>query len=114
MNSTWKNISPEKSWSSWEKIQSRACKNQRKFNKKNECFTPELNRDIWHFIVQSPDMMNQLWMDGSRRRVQSPIERVQTMALVPRRPTPRANCSSRPEIAPEGLGAEDLRPTVEL
>lgn len=38
----------------------------------------------------------------------------QTIVLVARRPTPRANCSSRPEMAPEGLGAEDFRPTVEL
>lgn len=53
-------------------------------------------------------------MDGSRSRVQSHIKKVQMMALVPRRPTPRANCSSRPEMAPEGLGAEDLKPTVEL
>ena len=37
-----------------------------------------------------------------------------TMLLVPRRPTPRANCSRSPEMAPEGLGADDLRPTVEL
>lgn len=36
------------------------------------------------------------------------------MVLLARRPTPRANCSSRPEMAPEGLGADDLRPTVEL
>lgn len=38
----------------------------------------------------------------------------QMMLLVPRRPTPRANCSRRPVMAPEGLVALDLRPTVEL
>lgn len=61
-------------------------------------------------------------MDAGRR-VLGHIERggqgrggreAQTMVLLARRPTPRANCSSRPEMAPEGLGAEDLRPTVEL
>lgn len=57
------------------------------------------------------------WMDGwmeAERGSEVTLKGVQTMALVARRPTPRANCSSRPEMAPEGLGAEDLRPTVEL
>lgn len=38
----------------------------------------------------------------------------QMMVLVPRSPTPRANCSRSPEMAPDGLGAVDLSPTVEL
>lgn len=33
---------------------------------------------------------------------------------VPRSPTPRANCSSRPPMAPEGLGAAARSPTVLL
>lgn len=53
------------------------------------------------------------WMEAERGS-EVTLKGVQTMALVARRPTPRANCSSRPEMAPEGLGAEDLRPTVEL
>lgn len=32
-----------------------------------------LNRDVWHFIVLSPDM-NRPWMDGSRKRVWRHIE----------------------------------------
>lgn len=36
------------------------------------------------------------------------------LLLVPRSPTPRANCSSRPPMAPEGLGAADRSPTVLL
>lgn len=38
----------------------------------------------------------------------------QMIELVPRRPTPRANCSSSPEIAPDEPGEEDFKPTVEL
>lgn len=36
------------------------------------------------------------------------------LVLVPRSPTPRANCSSRPPMAPEGLGAAARSPTVLL
>lgn len=36
------------------------------------------------------------------------------LLLAPRRPTPRANCSSRPPMAPDGLGAAARRPTVLL
>jgi hypothetical protein len=36
------------------------------------------------------------------------------LVLVPRRPTPRTNCSSRPPMAPEGLGAAARSPTVLL
>lgn len=36
------------------------------------------------------------------------------LLLVPRSPTPRANCSSRPPMAPEGLGATARSPTVLL
>lgn len=36
------------------------------------------------------------------------------LLLVPRSPTPRTNCSSRPPMAPEGLGAAARSPTVLL
>lgn len=36
------------------------------------------------------------------------------LVLVPRSPTPRANCSSRPPMAPEGLGAAARSLTVLL
>lgn len=36
------------------------------------------------------------------------------LLLVPRSPTPRTNCSSRPPMAPEGLGATARSPTVLL
>lgn len=36
------------------------------------------------------------------------------LVLVPRSPTPRANCSSRPPMAPEGLGVAARSPTVLL
>lgn len=36
------------------------------------------------------------------------------LVLVPRSPTPRANCSIRPPMAPEGLGAGARSPTVLL
>lgn len=39
---------------------------------------------------------------------------LQKALLVPRSPTPRANCSSRPPIAPDGLGAVARSPTVLL
>lgn len=29
---------------------------------------PELNRDVWHFIILSPDMLNRLWMDGWKQK----------------------------------------------
>lgn len=36
----------------------------KKKKKKKSCFTPELNRDVWHFIVLRQDILNQLWIDG--------------------------------------------------
>lgn len=50
--------------------------------------------------------------ERSRKRVGWLLHRV--LALVLRSPTPRANCSSRPPMAPEGLGAAARSPTVLL
>lgn len=74
--------------------------------------SPDEQRCLALYCTESRRVARALagWMEAGGGH----IERVQTMALVPRRPTPRANCSSRPVMAVEGLGAEDLRPTVEL
>lgn len=61
----------------------------------------------------------QAWLDStegsgdrSRKRRCCPLHKA--LVLVPRSPTPRANCSSRPPMAPEGLGVTARSPTVLL